>query len=137
MSKIYSGCASLNAELITAGFDFSCASFQQPVEGNFARDFSDPPMGFYLALNELGKLHPRAENLVTKDTSNATMISRLRSYDDSQPKRDDRFTLANIDSGNCNSSVSRLASAALTSGRFEQLNVPLSERHTRGPRLWQ
>jgi len=137
MSKIYSGCAPLEAERITAGFDFSCACFHQRVDGNFAPDFCDPPKGFYLAVKDLGKLHRFAENLVTKDTPNATMLGRLRSYDDRRAQCDERFNLAKIASGNCNSSVSRLASAVLTSGRFEQLNLIPSDRHTRGPRLWQ
>jgi len=137
MSKIDSGCASLKAERISAGFDFSYACFQQPVGGKFNRDFSNPPTGFYLALNDHGKLHRLAENLVTKENPNATMISRSRSGDDGQAQWDECFNLAKIASGNCNSSVSRLASAALTSSRFEQLNLPPSDRHTRGPRLWQ
>jgi hypothetical protein len=136
MSKIYSGCAPLNAERITAGLDISCACFS-PIEGNFATDFSDPQMGDYLGSRGPLKLHWLEADPVTKDTSNATMMCRLRSFEDRQAEWDDDFDLAMIASGFCSSSVSRLASAPLESGRYEQLNLLPSDRHTRGPRLWQ
>jgi hypothetical protein len=128
MSKIYSGCAPLHAGRITAGFDFSCACFR-PIEANPATGFSAPQKGAYLALKDLAK-HWLEADLVTKDTSNATMMRRLRSFEDRQAQCDDGFDLATIASGFCSSSVSRLASATLESGRYEQLNLPQSDRHT-------
>jgi hypothetical protein len=136
MSKIYSGCAPLHAGRITAGFDCSCACFW-PIEANSATNFSAPQKSAYLTLKDLAKLHWLEADRVTKDTSNATMMRRLRSFEDRQAECDDGFDLAMIASGFCSSSVSRLASAPLESGRCEQLNLLPSDRHTRGPRLWQ
>ena len=133
MSKIYSGCAPLKADPITAGFDLSRALLSRPVETNFAIDFADPANGCFFTLKDLGKLNRLAADLVTKETFNTTKIHRWRSYEDLQVQQDVGCNLATIASDSSNS-VSRFA-AIITSGRTEQLNLLPSDRQTRGSRL--
>jgi hypothetical protein len=136
MSKIYSGGAPLQADRITTGFDFSCACLARPVKANSTTDFSDLPKGVFFTLRDPGNMFRFAVDPVTIETLNATMIGRLRSQDDRQALWDDGVNLAIIASGKCDASGSRLATA-FASGRTEQLNTLSSDRHTRGPRLWQ
>jgi hypothetical protein len=101
MSKIYYGCAPLHAGPITSGFDMACARFR-PIDPNFATGFSYP-------LKDLAMRDWFAGDLVTKETSNATMLHTSPSFDDRKAQHS--FNLSTIASGFCNSSVSRLASA--------------------------
>lgn len=136
MSRIFSGCAPLQAERITADFESLCAFTLRPVVTNTATDFSHSPRGSFFASKDPGKPQQLAADSVTKEASNATTMRGVRSNDDCQVQLDDGLNLATIVSGFLIPSVSRLA-AVTTSGGIEPLMLFPSDRHMRGSKLWQ
>jgi hypothetical protein len=136
MSKIDLDCAPPHAEPITAAFDASCACIPRPGEPNTAIESSRLPKCTFFTLRDFVKLQWLSADLVTKGTTNPTLNRGLRSYDDHQAHLDRWIDLARIASEFSNPSVSRLA-AAVAPGRNERLILSQSDKHTRGPRLWQ